>query len=65
MMHDKKYGWPTTRCYPRTMEDAFKHLGCDPEWFFPPEKNYSWKDAVMLAVAIWLWIGLAYYLVNL
>jgi hypothetical protein len=64
-MNDKRYGWPTTRCFPRTMEDAFKHIDCGAEWFFPPEKKRGWKDAGTLAVAIWLWIGLAYYLVNL
>lgn len=64
-MANKHYGWPTSRCYPRTMEDAFKHLGCDPEWFFPPEKQHNWQNTTMLAVAIWMWIGLVYYLVSL
>lgn len=60
-MNDKKYGWPTTRCYPRTMDDAFKHLGCDPEWFYPPEKHYSWSDSIMWIVAVMLWVMLAYW----
>jgi len=58
------YGWPTTRCYPRTTEEAFKHLGCDPEWFHPPEKNDSPMNALVLACAIWMWVGLAYWWTN-
>lgn len=61
---NKQYGWPTTRCYPRTMEDAFKHLGCDPEWFFPPDRRRGWTNAVMLIAGIMLWVGLIYLLLK-
>lgn len=60
-MNDKKYGWPTTRCYPRTMEDAFKHLGCDPEWFYPPEKQYTWGGAILWVAGFMMWVALAYW----
>lgn len=61
MHDDKRYGWPTTRCFPRTMDDAFKHLGCDPEWFYPPEKNHTWGGAVMWIAGFMMWVALAYY----
>lgn len=60
-MSTKNYGWPTTRCYPRTMDDAFKHLGCDPEWFYPPEKHPTWGNAIMAVAGIMLWVMLAYW----
>lgn len=61
---NKQYGWPTTRCFARTTEDAFKHLGCDPEWFFPPEKHRGWGNAVMMIAGIMLWVGLIYLLLK-
>ena len=64
-MNSKNYGWPTSRCFPRTMNDAFKNNVDNAQWLYPPEKNFNWRNTAMLAVAIWLWIGLAYYLVSL
>lgn len=64
-MSTKKYtGWPTTRCYPRTMDEAFKHLGCNPEWFYPPEKHPSWGNAIMFIAGIMLWVMLIYWFVK-
>ena len=64
-MSKPNYGWPTTRRFPNTLADAFPDDIENARWFFPPEKKRGWKDVVLLAIAIWMWIGLAYYLVNL
>ena len=57
-------GWPTTRCFPRTLEDAFPHEPKNAEWFFPPERKRGALEYAMLSVAFWLWLGLAYWWVN-
>ena len=61
-MNDKRYGWPTTRRYPRTTKEAFPDDIENAQWWYPPEKNNSPMNYIMLAVAIWLWLGLGYYL---
>lgn len=53
------HGWPTTRCFPRTEADAFRHLGGDTEWFFPPEQR--WQDKAMFAVGVCCWIALGVF----
>lgn len=61
MQDDKRYGWPTTRCYPRTLAEAFPN---DPEngvWFHPPERKRGYANAVMFIAAAMLWISLGYY----
>ena len=60
----KDYGWPTTRCYPRTLAEAFPNDPANYEWFYPPEKNDSHANTAVLGVALWLWVGLAYWWVN-
>lgn len=52
------YGWPTTRCYPRTTGEAFKD-GDYGEWFFPPER--SWHNAAYLAGGICVWVLICVY----
>jgi hypothetical protein len=54
------HGCPTTRCFPRTTDDAFRHLGCDTEWFFPPEQR--WQDKAFMAFGIFCWIVLGFFL---
>ena len=51
------HGCPTTRCFPRTTDDAFRHLGVDTEWFFPPEQR--WQDKALLAAGVLCWVVLA------
>jgi hypothetical protein len=53
------HGCPTTRRFPRTTEEAFKHLGEGGEWFFPPEQR--WQDKAFLAVGIAAWIAISVY----
>lgn len=52
------YGWPTTRCFPRTTGEAFKD-GDYTEWFFPPERD--WRNIAMIAVGVACWIGIGVY----
>lgn len=58
MTDNKTYGWPTTRCYPRTTLDAFKD-GDYYEWWFPHEK--SWQDQVLFGISVLAWVGLGIY----
>lgn len=60
-MTNKNYGWPTTRCYPRTLAEAFPK---DPEngvWFHPPEPKHTWSGAIMWIAGVMLWVMLAYW----
>lgn len=52
------YGWPTTRCFPRTAADAFKD-GDYTQWFFPPERD--WRNAVLLTLGVIAWLGICVY----
>ena len=52
-------GWPTTRCFPRTTDDAFRHLGDGMESFFPPEQR--WQDKALLAVGAVAWVAIGIY----
>lgn len=53
--------WPTTRSYPRTMDEAFPNSAERAEWFYPPRKEWTWGEIVMLIVGAVVWIVLAYY----
>lgn len=61
----KKYlGWPTVRCYPRTLAEAFPK---DPEymkWWHPPEKRRGWTNAVMLVAGVMMWTGIIYWFMR-
>jgi hypothetical protein len=57
-------GTPTTRVFPRSMADAFPNSVDRAEWFYPPERNTSWTNVVMLLVGVILWVGLAYFLAK-
>ena len=53
---------PTTRRYPRTLEEAFPDSVERTEWFYPPERRWNVWDAVIGGAGVFLWIQLAYYL---
>jgi hypothetical protein len=53
------HGCPTTRCFPRTTEDAFRHLGESTEWFYPPEQR--WQDKAVFGLAIFAWVAIGIY----
>jgi hypothetical protein len=48
-----KYGWPTTRTYPRTLAEAFPQD--NNEWFFPPEQRT--RDKVFFAIGVLAWVA--------
>jgi hypothetical protein len=52
---------PTTRCYPHTLNEAFKDSVENAQWFYPPEKNNGWRNILMGYAALIMWICLAYY----
>lgn len=52
------YGWPTTRCYPRTTGEAFKD-GEYTEWFFPPERD--WRHIALFVAGVLAWVGIGVY----
>ncbi len=52
------YGWPTTRCFPRTTADAFKDGEYTRSWF-PPEPRVL--DKIFMAIAVIAWIGIGIY----
>ena len=54
-----KYGWPTTRCYPRTMAEAFPDDAENAQWWYPPEQR--WQDKVLFAIGVFGWVALAIY----
>ena len=60
-MHDEKYGWPTSRTYPRTMEEAFPNDAERANWFYPPENKRGYRNAVMFIAGAMMWVALAYY----
>ena len=53
---------PTTRSYPRTMEEAFPNTVERAEWFYPPEKRrLDVVELFLWTAAITMWVGLAYF----
>ena len=52
---------PTTRRFPRTMEEAFKDPQQISQWWYPPEREMCWRDAVVFGVGFFAWLVLAVY----
>lgn len=52
---------PTTRCYPRTLRDAFPHDAENAKWFFPHETYTTLSTFAYYALGAVMWICLAYY----
>ena len=59
-MHHTNYGWPTTRCDPRTMNEAFPNDADNAQWWYPPEQR--WQDKLFFTIAVTIWVILAVYL---
>lgn len=55
---------PTTRCYPRRLEDAFRDPIEQAQWFYPPERNTLLRDILLGAIGIVLWVGTGYLLMK-
>jgi hypothetical protein len=56
-MENKNYGWPTTRCYPRTLEEAFPQdrLG---EWWIAHKRPAPTTNDIVLYTLTVLALGL-------
>lgn len=52
------YGWPTTRRFPRTINDAFQDSVENAQWWYPPERSASDMTLRWLSVALWICLGL-------
>ena len=57
---DVSYGWPTSRCFPRTFNEAFKDAPENAQWWYPPEQRT--RDKVFFWLSVALWTALAIYL---
>ena len=55
---------PTTRCYPRTIEEAFPDSIERTQWWYPPERSWNAWDVIFTTLGIILWIEIAYYLAG-
>jgi hypothetical protein len=62
MQNDDYEGWPTTRRFPRTMNEAFPDDAANAKWWYPPEQR--WQDKLFMTLCVWLWIALATFLVK-
>lgn len=51
---------PTTRCYPRTMDEAFPNDVERAEWFYPPEREVTVVSVVLGGTGLCMWLGFAY-----
>lgn len=58
---DEMRGTPTTRCYPRTLAEAFPHSTERAQWFFPPEREMTWSSLFTWLAAFVLW-GFVFYI---
>ena len=62
---DKKFdGWPTTRCFPRSMREAFEDPIEMAQWWYPPVKVWHFWEITTWTLAGFLWLGLAYWYAN-
>jgi hypothetical protein len=57
-------GWPTTRCYPRTIEEAYPNDPSRAEWFYKPERKRNALEYAMLSAAFWIFLGICYWWSN-
>lgn len=55
---------PTTRCYPRRLEDAFPDKVANAEWFYPPERSTHARDIILGALGCALWVATLYLLTR-
>lgn len=61
VMGEEFKGCPTTRCYPRSLDEAFPNSVERAEWFYPPEKQkLTVVELLMWSASVSMWIGLAY-----
>lgn len=58
MMEDNN---PTSRRYPRTMDEAFPNDVDRAKWWYPPERTWTVSEVLFLIAGLLIWISLAYY----
>jgi hypothetical protein len=51
-MTKKFEGWPTTRCYPRTLEEAFPQDRLGEWWIAHKRPAPTWNDIVLYALTV-------------
>ena len=57
--HNSNYGWPTTRCYPRTTREAFPNDIENAQWWYPPERNPM--GLTVAGIVLWAVIAVIYW----
>ncbi len=55
---------PTTRKYPRRMEDAFQNSAEQAQWFYPPERKRNFASILLSVAGIAVWIGAIVLLIK-
>ena len=43
------------------MDEAFPHDVSRTEWWYPPEKHYTWGNAILWVAGFMMWVALAYW----
>ena len=51
---------PTTRMYPRRLDEAFQDKVERAQWFYPPERNTALRSVLLSIVGIVMWIGVGF-----
>lgn len=55
---------PTTRCYPRTIGEAFPNKVETAEWWYPPKRSTALRDIALGVIGIVLWVVTGYLLMK-
>jgi hypothetical protein len=55
-MSNDNYGWPTSRCFPRTLKDAFRDDPENARWWYPPKR--STMDKILITLGVFMWVGI-------
>lgn len=53
---------PTTRMYPRRLDEAFQDNVERAQWLYPPERNMAVRHIVMAVLGVAIWIGVGFLL---
>jgi hypothetical protein len=56
----KVKGMPTTRSFPRTLDEAYPNDPSRFNWFYPPERNISLPNIALGMTALALWVIVIY-----
>lgn len=55
---------PTTRYYPRRMDEAFQDPIERAQWLYPPERKRGWSNAAVAVAGVVMWITALVLLVR-